>query len=362
MSIRRSLLLVVAVAALAATVACEKKQDTQPPAPAAQVADVAKEPTGVRVEPATLTVFAELPTQFGEPAPEEVWRLGQQLYFDKRLSKNHDISCNSCHDVAKYGVDGSPTSTGHKQQVGGRNAPTVYNAAGHVAQFWDGRAKDVEEQALGPILNPIEMALPDQDAALRVLRSMPGYVAAFERAFGEDGVTWENVGAAIGAYERKLVTPAPFDRFLAGDDKALTDAQKRGLNTFVQTGCTACHNGALLGGTSYQKVGAAAPWPALTDRGRVEVTGNASDENVFKVPSLRNITETGPYFHDGKTVALDDAVVLMARYQLGRELPPADVQDIVSFLGALKGELPSALIREPELPPSTSETPAPDAS
>lgn len=321
------------------------------------------EAPAVTVDPAKLAMFAKLPAHFGEPADEPVWQLGQRLYHEARLSKNHDVSCNSCHDLERFGVDGAATSAGHKGQRGDRNSPTVLNAAGHMAQFWDGRAQDVEEQALGPILNPVEMALASEERALEVLGSMPDYVEAFEAAFpGEGSLTWANVGKAIGAFERKLATPSRFDRFLSGEAEALSDAEKRGLNTFVEVGCTACHNGALLGGGSFQKLGMVKPWPQLSDKGRAAVTGQDADLHLFKVPSLRNIAKTGPYFHDGKVASLDEAVSLMASHQLGRELEPAQVKDIVTFLSALTGELSAGLAKKPELPASTDKTPKPDPS
>lgn len=345
---------------LPALVACQS-EPAAPPAPPAEKAS-AEATAAPAVDKAVLAAFAPLPEHFGEEAPDAVWQLGKQLYFDKRLSKNHDISCNSCHDLKRYGVDNEPTSPGHKGQRGGRNSPTVLNAAGHFAQFWDGRAKDVEEQALGPMLNPVEMAAPSEDTVLAVLRSIPAYTSAFDAAFPGEGLTWTNVGNAIGAFERKLVTPSRFDAFLKGDEKALTTDEQRGLNTFVATGCTACHSGALLGGTTYQKLGAVTPWPGIADKGRADVTNADADLHFFKVPSLRNIAKTGPYFHDGKVASLDEAVTLMARHQLGKELEPAAVKDIVTFLNALTGELPAALAQEPTLPPSTDKTPKPDPS
>lgn len=289
--------------------------------------------------------------------------LGRMLYFDTRLSKNHDISCNTCHDLARYGVDAEPTSSGHKGQRGGRNSPTVYNAALHIAQFWDGRAEDVEAQAKGPVLNPIEMAMPDADSVVKVLKSIPGYVEAFKAAFPDavDPVTYDNAAAAIGAFERRLVTPSPFDRFLAGEVNALSAAQLAGLKTFLDAGCATCHNGVAVGGGVYQKLGLVKPFETA-DTGRAEVTKNDADKFVFKVQSLRNITETGPYFHDGKVSALDDAIRLMAEYQLGRTLTDGQVGEIREFLSALKGEIPAGYIAPPMLPDSTPATPKPDAA
>jgi len=318
------------------------------------------------VDRASLGMFKALPADMASEAnpstPEKV-ALGHQLYFDKRLSKNHDISCNSCHNVAAFGVDGEPTSPGHKGQRGGRNSPTVMNAALHISQFWDGRAKDVEEQAKGPVLNPIEMAMPDAKRVEETLASMPEYVTAFKKVFPKaDKPTFDNMALAIAAYERKLVTPSPFDAYLKGDDKALNAAQQQGLQDFIATGCTTCHSGVAIGGGMYQKLGLVSPWPNQKDQGRFEVTKNDADKMMFKVPSLRNIAKTGPYFHDGATKDLGEAVKLMAKHQLGKELDDAKTKSIVAFLESLTGTAPADLTKTPKLPASTDKTPKPDPS
>ena len=319
------------------------------------------------VDRSALGMFAPLPAEFpaagGAPTAAQV-TLGRVLYFDTRLSKNHDISCNTCHPLDKFGAEHEATSTGHKKQKGGRNAPTVFNAAGHFVQFWDGRAADVEAQAKGPILNPVEMAMPDPTRVLATLQSIPGYLPLFQAAFPGEAtpITYDNVGKAIGAFERKLSTPSRWDNFLKGDDKALTGAEKAGLQTFVETGCPTCHQGALVGGSMFQKAGLVKPWPNLKDEGRFAVTKTDADRMFFKVPSLRNITQTAPYFHDGSVATLPEAIKLMARHQLGKELDDAKVQSIAAFLDALTGELPKDLIAAPTLPPSDSATPAPDPS
>lgn len=284
--------------------------------------------------------------------------LGRMLYYDTRLSKNRTVSCNSCHDLASFGDDGLATSKGIHDQTGGRSAPTVYNAAIHIAQFWDGRAADVEAQAVGPVLNPIEMGMPDENYVLRVLKSIPGYVEAFAKAFPEekDPLTYANVGKAIGAFERKLMTPSRFDDFLKGDDKALADAEKHGLNLFVTTGCTVCHNGMGVGGHLYQKLGLVKEWPTK-DLGRYEATKNEADKYFFKVPSLRNITETGPYLHDGSIASLEEIVSKMAEYQLGRTISAEDTKAIVTFLSSLKGRVDENYIKKPELPADGPDTP-----
>jgi cytochrome c peroxidase len=310
---------------------------------------------------------------FGTPPPEAVnpanpsspakIDLGRKLYYDARLSKNHDVSCNSCHQLDKFGVDNEPTSPGHKGQRGGRNSPTSLNAAFHLAQFWDGRAADVEEQAKGPILNPVEMAMPDEASVVAVLLSIPGYPPLFAQAFpGEDpALTYDNMAKAIASFERRLVTPAPFDAYLAGDDGALSQDQKKGLETFIATGCPTCHNGPLLGGSLYQKLGLVEPYP-IGDRGRAEVTGSKSDEYFFKVPSLRNIAKTGPWLHDGSVDSLDLMVRVMARFQLGKTLTDDEAQAISDFLQSLTGKVDEKYVAQPELPPSGPDTPPPDPS
>ena len=300
-----------------------------------------------RVKP----IFGSLPAEVGNPAnpvTEAKVELGRRLYFETRLSKANDISCNSCHDLARFGVDGEPTSPGHEGQRGGRNSPTVYNAAAHVAQFWDGRAADVEEQAKGPILNPIEMAMDSEEAVLAVLAADPDYPALFAAAFADDAepLSYDNLGRAIGAFERRLMTPSPVDAFLAGDDSALTEAQLTGLEEFARVGCATCHYGPAVGGAAFQKIGLIQPYPTK-DLGRFEVTGKESDKYVFKVPSLRNIAKTAPYFHDGSVSKLEEAIRLMARHQLGVELDDAQVASLAAFAGALTGEIDEDYVKQP---------------
>jgi cytochrome c peroxidase len=315
------------------------------------------------IDPAALKAYAPLPDAPAgkDAATEDKIVLGRMLYYDTRLSKNQKVSCNSCHDLAKYGVDNEPTSAGHKGQHGDRNSPTVYNAANHFVQFWDGRAADVEQQAKGPVLNPVEMAMTSEAQVIAVLKSMPEYVAAFKKAFpGEkDALTYDNMGKAIGAFERRLVTPARWDKFLKGDQTALTPEEKAGFNVFNASGCSTCHAGALLGGNMYQKIGMVKPWPDPSDPGRFKVTKSEGDKFLFKVPSLRNIEKTGPYFHDGKIPNLNGAIAKMADYQVGKTLSDAEIQSIVSWMKSLTGEIPTDYIKQPELPKSTSKTPKP---
>jgi cytochrome c peroxidase len=320
---------------------------------------------GVEVDSARLGIFKALPPVMdsaANPITEEKVVLGRMLYYDPRLSRGQDVSCNSCHELNKYGVDNQPVSDGDKGQKGTRNAPTVYNAAGHFVQFWDGRAPTVEEQAKGPILNPVEMAMPNEKRALAVVDSMPEYVEAFQKAFpGEKHpVTFDNLAKAIGAFERKLITVSRWDKFLGGDRAALTDAEKAGLNKFLEAGCQNCHNGIYLGGSMFQKLGLAIPWDNANDPGRFAVTKQEADRMVFKVPTLRNVEMTAPYFHDGSIATLDEAVRQMANHQLARTLSKEEADSIVTFLKALTGELPTEYIKEPPLPKSTSKTPKPD--
>lgn len=316
---------------------------------------------------AFLPMFQPLPSVVASPDNELTDAkidLGRQLYFDKRFSKNHDISCNSCHDVAKYGTDNAATSSGHKGQRGGRSAPSVYNAALHIAQFWDGRAPTVEEQAKGPVLNPIEMAMPDKETVLKVIQSIPGYVEAFKKAFPKDEqpVSYDNFGKAIGAFERKLITPGRWDNFLKGQKDSLNAEEKKGFNDFVSVGCVNCHNGVGVGGHMYQKLGLIKPWPELKDNGRSDITKNDLEKGFFKVPALRNISETGPYLHDGSVAELSTMVRMMAEHQLGKPISDDQCNSIVAFLKALKGDLPLDYIREPVLPAGTNATPKPDPS
>ena len=302
-----------------------------------------------RIERSQLTAFAPLPASIPHrdgAATQAQIDLGRRLFFEKRLSANQSISCNSCHPLDRHGVDGRQFSAGHVGQLGGRNAPTVFNAAGHIAQFWDGRAKDVEEQAKGPILNPDEMAMPSEAAVLDVLRGIPEYVEAFEVAFPTDEprLTYDNLGRAIGAFERQLVTPSRWDAFLRGDSRVLSDAEKRGFNTFVRVGCITCHSGIYVGGRSYQKLGLLRRWPNQKDLGRGAVTGSVTDNLFFKVPSLRNVAKTAPYFHDGSVKDLGEAVRMMARHQLARTLDDERVAAIVAWLECLTGEVPGIAV------------------
>jgi len=303
------------------------------------------------------------PTLPGNEATPPKVELGKMLYFDPRISASHAISCNSCHNVGMAGVDSEETSIGHKWQRGGRNAPTVLNAVFNTAQFWDGRAKDLEEQAGGPMVNPIEMASPKEHVAEQ-LTAIPGYVAAFKAAFPADPkpVTLANAQKAIAVFEATLITPnAPFDRYLRGDAAALSQAQKEGLQLFMNKGCAACHSGINVGGGMYAPFGVVEkPGADLLppqDKGRFAVTKTASDEYVFRAPTLRNIALTAPYFHTGRAWDLRQAVGVMSSSQLGAELTAGEIDRITAFLESLTGEQPK--IVHPVLPPSVAATPRP---
>lgn len=330
---------VVVVVVVVAAVAC-----SPPPAPPRPIA---KAPI---LDADQRRVFRPLPARFGTAGTPSEIALGKALFFDRRWSARGDVSCQSCHILAHGGDDDSAVSTGTHGQRGLRNAPTVLNAAGHFRYFWDGRAGDLVEQARGPLLNPLEHGFVDDDAVVKTLSTVPGYAPLFASAFGDPAITVARAGAALAAFERELRTPARYDRWAAGDDAALDDDEQRGALTFMATGCLSCHNGPLFGGNSFQKAGAVKPWFSDKDRGRVVVTGAAADEFVFKVPSLRNVTETAPYFHDGSVDDLNEAVRRMARHQLGKELDDDDVTSIVRFLGALRGDLDPSLLEAPALP------------
>lgn len=327
------------------------------PAPAPEAPPVAEASPIPAQHTALFKPVAAIPVA---PTDKELVELGRMLYHETRLSIAQNQSCNSCHQLENFGVDNQPTSPGSKGALGGRNSPTTYGAFAHVAQFWDGRSPTVEEQAKGPILNPIEMGMKDEASVVALLESIPGYQEAFARAFptAEKKITYDHLAKAIGSFERYLVTPSRFDAYLAGDAAALTDDEKKGLDTFIAAGCTTCHLGEQVGGSMYQKLGLVVPYDTK-DLGRYEVTKSDADKFVFKVPSLRNIEKTGPYFHDGTVATLEDAVRLMGKHQLGKDLTPDEVGAIVTFLKSLTGTIDKAYIAPPALPPNGPKTPGP---
>jgi cytochrome c peroxidase len=295
------------------------------------------------------------PVTVSQPALVE---LGKKLFFDPRLSRSGFISCNSCHNLSMGGSDNLKTSIGHNWQKGPINSPTVLNSSMNVAQFWDGRAKDLQEQAGGPIANPGEMAFT-HELAVGMLASIPQYVAEFDKAFGPGPVDIGKVTKAIAAFEETLVTPnARFDKWLDGDARAITANELAGYQLFKSSGCTMCHNGAAAGGAAFRKMGVVEPYKTDNPaQGRVAVTGKDADRFNFKVPTLRNVELTYPYFHDGAADTLAEAVEVMGRIQLGKTYTPEENAKIVAFLKALTGDQPRFEL--PLLPPSADRTQRP---
>jgi cytochrome c peroxidase len=298
------------------------------------------------------------PIEAHKPKNENMVELGKMLFFDPRLSKSGFISCNSCHNLSMGGSDNLPTSIGHKWHQGPISAPTVLNSSLNLAQFWDGRAKDLKDQAGGPIANPGEMGF-SHALAVDVLRSIPEYRARFKQLFGGDKIDIGMVTDAIAAFEETLVTPdSRFDKWLKGDKTALSQPELEGYKLFKEKGCVSCHNGPAVGGGSYQKMGVHEPYKTTSKaEGRVAVTGKESDRFLFKVPTLRNVELTYPYFHDGAAPTLEEAVDTMGRLQLGHKFTKDENAKIVAFLKTLTGKQPD--IKLPILPPSTNETPRP---
>ncbi len=290
--------------------------------------------------------------------PEKV-KLGKILYYETRVSVDGTVSCARCHPFGLYAADGLKKSIGNNSKVNPRNAPTILNAAGQIAAHWIGNRKDVEDQATQALVGPPSFGMPSYQAAEKVLKSIKGYPPLFQKAFPGDNepVTAQNFGKAVGAFERTLVTPSPFDAFLTGNTQALTKNQLQGLKIFMDTGCTACHSGTFAGGGMYQKFGIVEPYWKHTksekvDDGRFEVTKKEADKYVFKVPVLRNVERTAPYFHDGSVSRLEDAVWIMGKIQLGKDLTNEQKESIVAFLGSLTGTIPEDALQIPLLPPS----------
>ena len=307
------------------------------------------------------------------PAPkdnqttQEKVELGKMLYFDKRLSKSGNVSCQSCHNVMEGGDDSRPTSLGVDAQLGPRNSPTVFNAAFNAAQFWDGRAASLEEQAKGPITNPVEMGMPDQSQAVERVRQLDGYRAYFEAAFGEEKIDIDRIAKAIAAYERTLITSdTPYDQFVKGDKGALSKRQRRGMETFKQVGCQSCHSGANFSGQMdpgasltlqefpvFPDSGYVKEYALMEDKGRFKSTGKEADKHMWKVPTLRNVALTAPYFHNGSVQTLEEAVRVMGETQLNNKLSNQQVQDITAFLRALTGQGFEQTM--PQLPPTPGD-------
>lgn len=313
---------------------------------------------------ATAFAYASRPGEPVQPIepPQQIHlarvELGKKLFFDPRLSKSGFISCNSCHNLSMGGTDNLKTSIGHGWTRGPINAPTVLNSSLNLAQFWDGRAADLKEQAGGPIANPGEMAFT-HELAVATLQEIPGYVREFELVFGAGEIDIDKVTDAIAEFEKTLVTPnSRFDQWLLGDEEAITRREREGYELFKQSGCIACHNGSALGGNSFQKMGLVEPYiTANLAEGVAGLTGKDADRFLFKVPTLRNVELTYPYFHDGEARTLGEAVDIMGKLQLGKSFMPEETEKIVAFLKTLTGEQPTFAL--PILPPSSETTPAP---
>ncbi len=302
------------------------------------------------------------PAPEDNPTSEAKVTLGKMLFMDPRFSSTGTVSCNSCHNLMEGGDDSRTFSMGVHGKTGGRNAPTVWNSAFHSVQFWDGRADLLEDQAKGPVTNPVEMGMSEIESAMDKVRAIPGYKPYFEKAFGKDSMTVDNAAKAVAAFERTLITPnSPYDKYVKGDKKAITAQQVKGMETFAAAGCTACHSGAAFNGPKMEfGQGFYAKFPTFTDnvynkkydlsadKGREEATAKAADAHMFRVSTLRNITDTAPYFHNGSVNDLSEAVAVMAKTQLNKDLSDQEVKDIVAFLGALTGEYPE--ITMPRLP------------
>lgn len=302
------------------------------------------------------------------PAPEDnpttaaKVTLGKMLFMDPRFSSTGTVSCNSCHNVMEGGDDSRTFSMGVHGKTGGRNAPTVWNSAFHSVQFWDGRADLLEDQAKGPVTNPVEMGVSEIEQAMDKVRAIPGYKPYFDEAFGKDSMTVDNAAKAVAAFERTLITPnSAYDKYVKGDKKAMTAEQVRGMETFASTGCTSCHSGGAFNGPKMEfGQGFYAKFPTFADnkyndryklsadKGRESATRNAADAHMYRVPTLRNITDTAPYFHNGSVNDLSEAVRVMAKTQLNKDLSDKDVKDIVAFLAALTGPYPEIMM--PRLP------------
>jgi cytochrome c peroxidase len=313
-----------------------------------------EEEIGARVR-STFQPMAEVVENPDNPITPAKVKLGKMLYYDNRLSKNNTQSCNTCHNLATFGVDNENLSEGDNGGLGDRNSPTVYNAAFHTTQFWDGRASDVEEQAGLPILNPVEMDIPSEAFLMERLSKTTLYPPLFAEAFPEAShpMTFENLMKAIAAFERTLVTPSRFDEYLKGNASVLTLEEKEGLKTFMEVGCTTCHMGSQLGGNMFQKFGVYEDYWTHTksdpiDEGRAKETGQAADQYMFKVPGLRNIVHTAPYFHDGSVEDLGEAIRIIAKVNLNKDLTDEQVAQMLSFMGALTGEINEEWTTVPE--------------
>ena len=305
-------------------------------------------------------IFGPLPqvmTSEKNPITPEKVKLGKILFYETRISVDGTVSCARCHPISLYAADGLRKAIGNNSKVNPRNSPTIFNAAGQISAHWIGNRKDVEDQARQSVIGPPSFGMPSYEAVEKKLKEIKGYVELFKKAFpiDNDPVTVDNFAKAIGAFERTLVTPSGFDAFLKGDIAALNGQEKRGLRTYMQTGCVMCHFGPYGGGQVYQKSGIFEPYwkytkSELIDEGRYVVTKNEADKYVFKVPIHRNVAKTAPYFHDGSVDKLGDAVWIMGKIQLGKDLSKPQVEEVVTFLKSLTGKIPEEALKVPLLP------------
>ncbi len=356
----RTLLATAVVATLAAvSSSCQEKPTPQKVVQEA-AAPTAKAPV---VNTAMLALFKALPAKNESPenpgTPDKV-NLGKMLFFDARISRGQSLSCNSCHHLDHAGTDGLALSKGQGGKVLGRNTPPLVDGSVQTKQFWDARA-DTVEQAVGMVLKDPAVMDTDDKRLDAVLTSMPEYVADFKKAFPGEAkpVTLDNTAKALGAFLRTLLYRSSWDKYLEGDQSALTDTQTAGLATFLDTGCETCHQGPGVGGSMVQKLGLIKPWPNLKDEGLYGVTKQDADKGKFKVAMLRNITDTGPYLHDGSQKSLEQTVMMMAEYQLGKNISAKQARSIVAFLGSMTAEPPADVTKAPTLPKSTAKTPKP---
>jgi cytochrome c peroxidase len=306
------------------------------------------------------TIFGPLPSSMPSPdnpiTPAKV-KLGHMLFWEPRISNDGTVSCVKCHPMGLYAADGLRKAIGNHCKEGARNSPSIFNAADQVAAHWIGNRTGVEDQAKQALIGPGAFGMPSYESVEKILKGMKGYVVLFQEAFpkDKDPVTVDNFAKAVGAFERTLMTPAPFDDFMNGNAGALTTQQKRGLKTFISTGCMTCHMSPYLGGKMFQKFGVFQPYEQYTksaqvDEGHFTVTKNPADKFFFKVPILRNVAETPPYFQDGSVDKLEDAVVIMAKIQLAKDLTDGQVGDITAFLKSLTGKIPELALTVPVLP------------
>jgi cytochrome c peroxidase len=343
---------------------CDDKKNGPPPPTTAASSAPSATPAKQTFDPSVLSFFAPLPESAGKPAIDDVVKLGQALYFDARLSKGQDLSCASCHDLAKAGIDGQAQAVGNKKTKSKYNTPTVLNAAGSYAHGWLGQSSTLEELVVPHVVDASIMGMGEEKKIVELVASIPGYAPLFKKAFPDEktSITGDTISRALATYVKKLLTPSKWDDLLRGEKTALSEEQLAGVMTFIDAGCTSCHQGKYIGASQGQKLGVAKPWPgpAGAEPGRFEVSKQEADRGVFKVPSLRNVTKTAPYIHDGSIATLEETVRLMAKHQAGKELTDAQVKSIVVFLGALSGEPAKELTTKPDLPASGPKTPKPE--